>query len=184
MSIFKTKAIVLHGKKIWEKDFLYTLFTQEYGKIRCNKKISKSEKSLDIWYIIHIEISTQDKSNIHKIRNIKIISEYPQWNTEFQILNSYLEAINFLYRQIPEGIAHQEIFHIIEYINSPLYNQEIKFILMQLKISFFLWNLTDTHEDGITQKILKFIHTHPIENILKLSWVQEEQKYLLKQLLE
>ncbi|MDF1682906.1 MAG: recombination protein O N-terminal domain-containing protein [Patescibacteria group bacterium] len=48
MSVFKDEAIVLKIEKIRDKELLYTLFTKTYGKIRANKKYSKTEKSIDL----------------------------------------------------------------------------------------------------------------------------------------
>ena len=73
MSIFKTKWIILKIHKIRDKDFLYTIFSKDYWKIMCNKKFSKKEKTLDLWYLINFEIITKENVSIHKIKNIKIL---------------------------------------------------------------------------------------------------------------
>jgi hypothetical protein len=95
-----------------EKDFLYTLFSEEYGKIKCTKKIGKQEKPLDIGYHISFEISTQQKSTIHKIRNLKILSEFIPNQTSFSIINSYLETLAYISKQLPDGLVHKEIYHL------------------------------------------------------------------------
>jgi recombinational DNA repair protein (RecF pathway) len=38
MSLFKTKAIILKISKVKEKDFIYDIFTYDYGKIKVQKK--------------------------------------------------------------------------------------------------------------------------------------------------
>ena len=53
---------------------------------------------------------------------------------------------------------------------------ETKLILAKIKIKSLLWNLNVEHNDKIIEKILKFINTSKIENILKLTWINEEQK--------
>jgi len=46
--IFKSTGVILKIHKVNEKELMYTIFTQEFGKIFCQKKFSKREKTLDI----------------------------------------------------------------------------------------------------------------------------------------
>jgi hypothetical protein len=39
-----------------------------------------------------------------------------------------------------------------------------------------LWNLKVEHNDKVIEKILKFINNSKIDNILKLTWINESQK--------
>jgi recombinational DNA repair protein (RecF pathway) len=48
MAIFKTKAIILKISKVKDKDFIYDIFTFDYGRIKVQKKEHKKEKSLDL----------------------------------------------------------------------------------------------------------------------------------------
>ena len=102
MLIFKSSGIILKIHKVNEKDFLYTIFTQEYGKIICQKKYSKTEKSLDIGYLIQFEIETKEDKKIHKMRNIKILSDFSPTNKNFDVLNNYLELLAMIHQNTPE----------------------------------------------------------------------------------
>ncbi|NVP17615.1 hypothetical protein HUU51_02755 [Candidatus Gracilibacteria bacterium] len=194
MSIFKDKAIVLKIEKTLkinddsftkknDKEFLYTLFTKTYGKIKASKKYSKTEKSLDIGYNINFEIITSEKSKIHKIKNIKIKNEFNiNKDKNFYEINKYLEIIALIYREIPEGVAFEEIYEIIEIINEKENIDEIKLILTKIKIKSLIGILNINHNDEIIRKILKFISNSKIENILKLTGINEEQKKELEQI--
>lgn len=194
LSIFKDKAIVLKIEKTLkinddsftktnDKEFLYTLFTKTYWKIKASKKYSKTEKSLDIWYNINFEIITSEKSKIHKIKNIKIKNEFNiNKDKNFYEINKYLEIIALIYREIPEWVAFEEIYEIIEIINEKENIDEIKLILTKIKIKSLIWILNINHNDEIIKKILKFINNSKIENILRLSGIKEEQKKELEQI--
>lgn len=191
LSIFKDKAIVLKinklswinsnentfSKKTSEKELLYTLFTKSYWKIKASKNYTKTEKNIDLGYVINFEIITKENSKIHKIKNIKIKNEFNlNKDKNFYELNKYLEMLALVYKEIPEWIAFEEIFDVIEYVNIYEKIDEIKLILAKIKIKSLLWNLKIEHNDKIIEKILKFINTSKIENILKLTWINEEQK--------
>lgn len=191
LSIFNDKAIVLKiNKTAWnnsnennfwkknsDKELLYTLFTKSYWKIKASKNYTKTEKNIDLWYVINFEIITKENSKIHKIKNIKIKSEFNlNKDKNFYELNKYLEILALVYREIPEWIAFEEIFDVVETINNYEKIDETKLILAKIKIKSLLWNLNVEHNDKIIEKILKFINISKIENILKLTWINEEQK--------
>jgi len=177
LSVFKDKWIILKIEKIKDKDLLYTIFTNQYWKIRANKRFSKTEKSLDLWYIINFEIITRENISIHKIRNIKISSEFNiKKDKNFSELNQYLSILWKIFRELPDWINHSEIFNIIEKINKLEKIDETKLILAKLKIESIIWHLNITHKNEIISKILKYISNSPIENILKLTWINEELK--------
>ncbi len=188
MSIFKDKAIILkidkslkvndnNFTKTNDKEFFYTIFTKTYWKIKASKKYSKTEKSLDLWYNINFEIITSEKSKIHKIKNIKIKNEFNiNKDKNFYEINKYLEILALIFKEIPEWVAFEEIFEIIEKVNEKQNIDETRLILAKLKIKSLIWILNINHKDEIIKKILKFISISKIENILKLTWINEDQK--------
>jgi len=191
LSIFNDKAIVLKinklswnninennfWKKTSDKELLYTLFTKSYWKIKASKNYTKTEKNIDLGYVINFEIITKENSKIHKIKNIKIKSEFNlNKDKNFYELNKYLEILALIYKEIPEWIAFEEIFDVIENINNYEKIDETKLILAKIKIKSLLWNLKIEHNNKVIEKILKFINNSKIENILKLTWINEDQK--------
>ena len=68
LSIFNDKAIVLKinkaawnnsnennfWKKTSDKELLYTLFTKSYWKIKASKNYTKTEKNIDLGYVINL----------------------------------------------------------------------------------------------------------------------------------
>jgi len=180
--IFKTKWIILKIHKIDEKDYLYTIFTYDYWKIICQKKLSKSEKTLDLWYIINFEIETKETRKVHKIRNIKILSELNTQGRSFSFIHSYLELLWLILKNIPEWVPIWQILEICEYIHTGINIHEEKILLAKLKCLSIFGILNVQHKNPTIQKILHFVDKNNISEILKLTWINEELKKELEQL--
>ncbi len=184
LSIFKDKAIVLKSLKRWEKDMIYTLFSFEYWKIRVNKKYSKTEKNIDLWYIINFEIHTKEKRDIHKISNIKIKSEFDTIkNSNFEVIENYLKILTKIYTNLPDWLPNKEVFWVIEEINNLEKISKQKLILAHLKIKTLFWELNLEHKNIKISKILKFIHNSKIKDIFRLSGIWEDLESILSELL-
>lgn len=183
MSIFKTKAIVLKIKKVSENDFLYTVFSYDYWKIYVNKKNKKQEKNLDLWYIINCEIKTNGKSNFHKIRNIKILSEFSYEKKNYSEINWYLELLSLVNNNIPDNLALFEIFNILDAINIFKKINLEKILLAKLKVLDKLWILKISHKNKTVEKILNFINKNDINKIIRLTWIDEKTKIWLESII-
>ena len=175
MSIFKTKGIILKIHKIKAWEFLYTIFTKEYWKILCNKKISKKEKTLDLWYLINFEIITKENQKIHKIKSIKILSQLISENKSFHELNQYLTILALIEKKTPKWLVINKLFEITEIINNNSLT-EISLILIKLKIISIFWELNENHKNITINKILKFINSNKMNRIIKLTWINEKLK--------
>ncbi len=174
MSIFKTKAIIIKISKISKNNFIYTLMSYDFWKIRVNKKKYTKERNLDLWYIINTEIQTNEKTDISKIRNIKIISEFNYQNKWFSIINWFLDLIATINKYLPDNLVAYEVYNTLETsINYKNINYN-KLLLTKLKILNNLWLLKIKHQNNTIQKILKFINNNNIKNILKLTWIDKD----------
>jgi len=176
LSIFKTKWIILKIHKVNTGEFLYTIFTKEYGKILCNKKLSKKEKTLDLWYLVNFEIITKENSKIHKIKNIKILSEFSSNNKTFIELNSYLTILSIINNKTHDWLVIYELFKLLEVLNSHENINDIKLILIRLKVISIFWELNENNKNKTISKILKFINSNKINRILKLTGINEDIK--------
>lgn len=183
MLIFKSSWIILKIHKVNEKDFLYTIFTQEYGKIICQKKYSKTEKSLDIWYLIQFEIETKEDKKVHKMRNIKILSDFAPTNKSFDVLQNYLELLAMIHKNTPEWVQAYWIIDIVEFIHEYENITADKILLSKLKLLHIFGTLPYEHINQITHKTLKFIHTKSISEIFKLWTIPDEIKKDLEEFL-
>jgi|GEM_PF-740558 len=132
--LFKTKAIILHLEKNSKNEFVYSVFSQEYGKFLIQKKIKSKEKNLDIGYIINAEIKTKEGTTIHKVGNIKIKSEFLYESKLFEEINEYLTIMNIILKNCPFGLKIEEIFFIMEKVNEEKNINFQKLLITKLKI--------------------------------------------------
>lgn len=175
MSIFKSKWVIL--KKIsspWNSDIIYSIFSLYYGKIQARAKISKKEKTLDLWNLIDFEIETSDKSKINKIKNIKISSIFLYEWKEYKIIEQYLKIINTVIKLTPDWVAIDKIFEILKAINSKEDLNYSKLVLAELKIINILWILNLENKNPLIQKILLFVDKNNIETIFLLEKLDDE----------
>lgn len=182
MSLFKTKAIILKISKVRERDFIYDIFTYDYGKIKVQKKEWKKEKSLDLGYIISCEIETKESRDIHKIKNLKIKSEFSYLNKDFAVINEYLNIIGIVYQKIPFWLEFKDVFELLEELNNQTSIDEIKLVLARLKVIDLIWELRIEDSDKTVEKILKFINKNRLKEIFRLTWIDNDLKEKLKKL--
>jgi recombinational DNA repair protein (RecF pathway) len=180
MSIFKSQWIVLKIKKISEKNLLYTILTSDYGKILCNKKFNSREKNLDLGFLINFEIEVKLGINIHSIKNIKILDEFDFLWKKYSTINNLLILLNIINLKLPEKLVNLEIFNSLKNIIKYKKLTPNKLILSQLKIINILWLLDLENKNLTIKKILYFINKNKIENILKLTWIDQKLELELK----
>lgn len=175
MSVFKSKWIILKYKFLNQKwEILYDIFSLDYGRIQAIKKSNKKEKNLDLWNLTDFEIETSLGSSINKIRNIKIINTFYYLETNFNVINIYLEIINLIAKNTPDGIVIKEIYDVLFFVNSFKNIDYTKLVLVKLKIFSIFWNLDSDNKDLIISKILNFISKNNIETIFLLTWIDEK----------
>lgn len=176
MSFFKTCWVILKIYSQKETEFLFDIFSYEYGKIKLKSKKTKKEKSLDVWYIIDFEINVKKDNNIHEIKNIKIKNEFSYLDKNYSVLLEYLKLIKLVFEKCPNNVPIYEIFHIFNEINILEKITDEKIIFSKLKVCFILWILKIENKNENIQKILSFISKESISNVLKLKWLTNEEK--------
>ncbi|MDA9129350.1 recombination protein O N-terminal domain-containing protein [Candidatus Gracilibacteria bacterium] len=182
MAIFKAKGLVLRVIKLSEKELLYKIFFREYGILSVKKKKKVREKPIDTGYLLHGEIITQFGRDIHTIGNIKILCFFDTKNRVYSDIERFLKILSLVHTELPAGIPHIQIYDILSYlIENTTKLSGYKLLLTQLKISQSLGNLPEKNPDETTQKILKFIHNHSYQDIMRLGKIP---KNVLKNLEE
>ena len=175
MSFFKSKAIVLNKKKLSEKEFIYSIFSYEYGKIDCKKKVWAKEKPLDIWYDINFEIFWKKANSLATIRNIKILHELDTKTQDYATIFVYMQLMNQIHKQTERWIPVYAIYDLVHSLHEKKIT-ETSVILSLLKLKHILGVLPLTHNDPIVQKVLKYIYNTNISQILLLTWINTEIK--------
>jgi hypothetical protein len=184
MSIFKDSGIVLKVQKSENKDFIYHILSERFWKVIVTKKLKGNEKILDIWYHINYEIEVKNSRSINKIKMIKIINEFNSNNKSFKEINNFLILINIVLKKVVFWVENPKINEIIKIIsNCNKSDLETKLILAQLKVLDLLWELSTNHNNETISKILNFINKNTFKNILKLSWINNDLKKELQNIL-
>ncbi len=184
MSIFKTSGIILKIHPHKDQEFLFDVFTYDYGKLKLKAKSGKKEKNLDIWYIINFEVNVKKEFSIHEIRNIKIKSEFAYADKNYEIIYEYLYLLKNIWEKCAYNFCIGEIYNILFELQEIKNISEEKIIFSHLKILNILWILKENHQNATVQKILSFISKESIKNILKLKWLDENTKYILKSIIQ
>ena len=173
--------------QVWkysENQLYYKIFFREYGILTVAKKKKAREKPIDVGYLISCEVITREKNSVHTIGNIKIISFFETKNIPYAQIESFLNLLSYIKKNIPDGSPHYEIFGIISLaIDSRGSLNSDRLILTHIKIIACFWELWETHPNSTTQKILKFIHTNKYDRIMRLWVIPEENRNHLEQML-
>lgn len=184
MAIFKTTWVVLQVWKYSEKELYYKIFFRDYGVLTVLKRKKSKEKPIDIGYFINCEVITKEKKSVHTIWNISINSFFQTQHISYSQIESFLSLLGYIKKHLPNGSPHYEVFDIISLaIDVQEHLNHDKLILTHIKVIACLWNLWETHTNPTTQKILKFIHTHKYDQIMKLWPIPEENKKHLEYIL-
>ena len=185
MNFFKSEWIILSLKKINEKEVLYKIFFREYGKILVKKQKKNREKNLDVWYRISCEIITYENSKnpLPCISNIKILSYFKtDWKTYWEI-EGYLKTLAYVEKQLPEWLPHWEIYDTVQYLHTDTVFTHVSYLLIHLKILAYSWDIEVSKHETILYKIIRFIETKPIEEIIKLKQIPQDIETKLEKLL-
>lgn len=184
MFIYKTSWVILKITKLRENFILLDIFSYDYWKVKFKTKYTKKEKTLDIWYVVNFEITVKKENSINEIKNIKITKEFDYNNKDYEIILEYLTLLKLIYDKSVENNPIYEVFNIVSFLNDDKDITQIKIILSQIKIISIFWTLNIENKNQTIKKILSFISKESIKNILRLTWINEDLKLELKQLIK
>ena len=185
MNFFKSEWIILSIKKINEKESLYKIFFREYGKIMVKKQKKNREKNLDVGYRVSCEIITHNSSEkiLPSISNINIISYFKSDWKKYSEIEWYLKTLAYLENQLPEWMPHWELYNLVENLHLDIKLTKSSYLLFRLKILSYSWTIEISKEEVILYKIVQFVQTNGIKDILRLKEVPKDIEDTLEQIL-
>ena len=181
MSFLKSKAIVLKKKRMSDKEFIYTVFSYEFGKIDCKKKVSSKEKPLDIGYDINFEIFWKNAQSLATIRNINILHELKSQDQNYETIFSFMQLMHEIDKNTEKWIPVYAIYELMHELHQKKITLD-HVILAWLKLKHILWILPGEHENQTVQRILNFIYKNPIQRVLLLVGIEPDIQKMLKEL--
>lgn len=184
MAIFKCSWIVLKKSILNDKTKLITVFTNEYWKININYKDKKTDKTLDVWYVINFETRVKDENKVTQLNNVFIKSVFNYEQKSYSIILEYLNLIKIIQKNCPLNLQIYGIYEIFSKMQEYENLSDEKIIFTQLKILTKLGLIDLENKNEKISKILNFIQKNNINDILKLKWLDEETKNLLKNIVK
>jgi len=82
-----------------------------------------------------VEIETKEDKKVHKMRNIKILSDFSPQTRNFSLLQNYLEMLAIILKYSPDGVQIYQVLDIVEIIHDYENLTSEKLLLAKLKLS-------------------------------------------------
>lgn len=181
MSLFKTKWVILKIS-FTDKDIFYDIFTLDYGRLFLKSKKDKIKKSLEIWNIIDFEINVKKENMVNYIKDLKIINNFDYKDKDFETISNYLYLIDFVFKNTPKNVVYKEIYNIFFILNDYKNISWEKILFLILKLNYIFWKIDLYHiSDEKLKKILNFVSSNHIQDVIKLKWIDENTKNLILQ---
>lgn len=184
MSIFKANWIVLQSKKNNQWNFLYDVFFYEFWILSVTKSTRKKEKTLDIWDILSCELLSSSSKLLPSISNFKKKESFYHANS-YTHMENFMRTCAYFLHKIPKKYPHHTLWNFLQesIVSKHSFSQEY-YCLIILKFDATLWKLGDTHENEVTQKVLKFIHqSNNLKDLYRLKNIPQSTLEDLKKLL-
>lgn len=174
--MFNISWIILKKNKINEKQVIFDIFSEEFGKIKV--WIEEMKKyPIDVWSIVNINIET--KNSVNKWKSYKIKKNIWYSELDFWWLERILELLKLINKISPEWIEkkiiYTDYFDILEYFCIKEKN-EITIEIFKLKLISKYWFLLNIENENISEnlkKIIKVINIYDIKKILKIIWIEK-----------
>lgn len=117
MNKFNTKAVVLKSIKYKDSDKIFTLFTNEYGKMsaiaRGVRKISSRRSgNLDTLNLVSVNIH-EDTKGFKNIEEVKLIESFKNIKRDLSKCTKAYYMVELLHRSVEEGDKSDGLFELL-----------------------------------------------------------------------
>lgn len=193
---YKTQGIIIKSRAFKGADRLYTIYTQDHGKVVAiargvKKSTSKLAGHLEPLTLSNLFIAAS--KGIDKLAGSQTLNSYQQLKQDLEKLNHLAYLLEVLDKATPEGLADQRVFELLKetldwYTDNTLHALiKPAFILKFMEYQGFRPELNEPTD---LNKVLKFLLANPYPEIVKLRiadalWLQINdylKKYLEYQL--
>lgn len=141
---YKTRAFVFKKNNINESDRIFSVFTDEFGRLdifakAIRKTASKLRSGIDIFFMSEIEfIQGKNKKTLTGAAIIEKFDNVPQDLKNFKIANGIGEILdNFIKGEEKD----KDVFNLLNEVFYKLNDQNLKIRKCQLLYYYFLWNV-------------------------------------------
>lgn len=103
-----TESVFLKKSPISESEFVYELWSREFGKIRAFTKEKKIESKLDVGSLFQATIDT--KGNTNRLVSCKLRRNLSTESLDYTSTLGFLKIVDTLSRSLPEGVPNIPLF--------------------------------------------------------------------------
>lgn len=113
-----TEALVLKNLNYRDSDRLYTLFTEQYGKVTAvargvRKLSSKRSGNLDTLNLVNVRLS-KDIKGFYTIEEVKTINSYKNVKKELSLLMKSYYLVEIIHRLVEEHHCDKALFDLVK----------------------------------------------------------------------
>jgi len=141
---YRTQGLVLRKREIGEADYLFSVYTRDFGKLeilaRAIRKIkSKLRGNFRLFCLSEIEF-VQGK-NYKTLTDAILIKEFSEIKKDFKKLKIAYRVSDFLDKLIKEAEEDKALWQLLLEVFEKLNNLQFTAYNLQLIFYYFLWNL-------------------------------------------
>lgn len=183
--VYKAEGIILKRKNVGEADRIITIFTNEYGKLRCIakgiRKIS-SRRGPRLEVFTHVQVIIHRGKSMESITDVESVDMYEKMRQDLQRVSLGYYLCDLVDSLLPEKQEHRDVFLLLSSAFNALQTADSTSLYRQIKIFSLelLWVLgflprekslngkeLQTFIETITERRLK--STHFARHLLELA---------------
>jgi recombinational DNA repair protein (RecF pathway) len=103
-----TECVFFKRTGVGEQEFVYELWSREFGKIRAFAKEKKVEARADVGSVIQANIETKGEKN--RLVSFKLRKNVSSDAMDYEAAVSFLKTVSALSKSLPEGIPNRSLF--------------------------------------------------------------------------
>lgn len=186
--LYVTDGIILRKHEVKNSQWILTILTREYGKIRWFTKIQTKGWNFDIGHFVEFHIQRKNETNNFSSLRTKIAVWVEGAN--FEILFGFMQIVSCIDRQIPENASDSAVYEDLLFLVS---NQREKWLLLstlrliELRLllifqqELFLKTSPTVPERVLllAKKLEAIGRNHTLEELLRIHWIPTETLELL-----
>ena len=180
--------IVIRKKEIKSGEWILTIFTKEYGKIRWFTKIQTKNGGFDIGHLVEFHIKRKNDTNT--ISSLRTKTAINTLGCTYEILMSFMHIISCIDSQIPENGSDISIYDDLRFCietqrNETLWVQVIRLMELRLLLIFQQEIHSSISIDwkekalSILKKLEAIWRNHTLEELMRIQWIPKETFDLL-----
>lgn len=179
--MFNTNWIILKKNKINEKQIVFTVFSEDYGKV--SVWIDEIKRSpIDIWSTLNLIINRKNWTN--RSNNYKLKRGILYTSLSYIWIENILNLLKFLNDTLPEWIEKDFLFKDYEKMLNyfcDINKNPVAIEIFKLKIIKKLWFYQDPKVLGFSDNFIKIynaIDLLDLEKIININWIEKIQEEL------